>query len=742
MRHPSEMPTVSAADLARVLPITGYLDRVSARPGGMIEAKVSAQGGGRFAADVVRILCADPNPDGPGLIYEPQDFGLEPDYPARHQPIDLGSYAVVAESAVPVAPQLTFACLVQPWLLRDTPSVIAAAQDTAGRGWRVEITSDALRFVVTGDAEAAIEVPVTVAWRGWLHVWAGFDTQAGRVSVGWSPFGGDGGQSSEAPANMAGMASAAALSFAAALTDGVSSNHFNGRLEDPVLYHQYAGTTEPPLAPDAPPDTVRAWWDFADGISTQSILDRGPFGLAGRLVNVPYRGMRGARWSGRVMDWAKAPREYAAIHFHEDDLYDCGWETDVSLCVPDNARSGVYGLRLRYNGDQDILPFYVLPQRQGSTNRICFLASTLTHQAYANHARGNCDDGLRRRMAGWGASLHNPDDYPVYGRSTYNYHPDGSGIAFSSRLRPCLTIRPGYLTFDDPKGSGLRHFSADTHLLYWLEQKGLPIDVVTDEDLDDEGAGLLEGYATVIMGSHPEYHTHEMLDALTTYRNGGGKLIYLGGNGFYWKIARAPTLPGMIELRRAEGGIRAWAPEPGEAHHQTDGGYGGLWRRNGRPPQQLVGVGFSSQGLFDGSYYRRTDASYDADVAWIFDGVTEEKLGDYGLSGGGAAGFELDRADPMLGTPAGTKVLARSENHSDSFVAVPEELLSHIHTVTGEDPDDLIRAEIIYANLPNGGAIFSVGSICFCGSLLHNDGVNGVSRMVENVVRRFAGLEG
>ena len=93
-----------------------------------------------------------------------------------------------------------------------------------------------------------------------------------------------------------------------------------------------------------------------------------------------------------------------------------------------------------------------------------------------------------------------------------------------------------------------------------------------------------------------------MLNALQTYRDTGGKLVYLGGNGFYWRIARRPEQPGVIEIRRTEGGIRAWAADAGEAYHQLDGGYGGLWRRNGRPPQALVGVGFSAQGVFDGSY--------------------------------------------------------------------------------------------------------------------------------------------
>ena len=69
--------------------------------------------------------------------------------------------------------------------------------------------------------------------------------------------------------------------------------------------------------------------------------------------------------------------------------------------------------------------------------------------------------------------------------------PTASGIGFSSRRRPILTMRPGFLTFNDARGSGLRHFPADTHILAWLEDKGFAFDIVTDEDLDDEGEKLI-----------------------------------------------------------------------------------------------------------------------------------------------------------------------------------------------------------------------------------------------------------
>jgi len=729
------------ASISKRLPITGYLDKISGRPTESLAVKISAEEGGEYQADVVRIVSADPNPDGPGLIYIKQDFGLAKSYTASRQEIDLGSYGVIASNPCFNGKVMLFGVLVQPMLLRNTTSVVASVFDSDGFGWELGVCKSKITFDYLGHdrVEHCIEQPFQFEISSWYHIWAGYDTVSGRLLIGGLSVATGEIQSKELNLNLEPILGSSDFVFAARKKNELSSNHFNGRLEDPALY---SFLTEPGFAPPLPAvasaGQISAWWDFSIGIDTQAIVDRGPRGLGGKLVNIPYRGMRGKNWDGSVMNWCDAPREYAAIHFHEDDLYDCGWNTDFNLVIPPETPSGVYGLRLRRGDARDIIPFYVLPPKDNKKNKVCFLASTFTHQAYANHSRGNCDDVMRERMKDWGATPYNPDDYAVYGGSTYNFHPDGTGVSISSRLRPSLTIRPAFLTFTDAAGSGLRHFSADTHLLAWLEKRGIGFDVITDEDLDNEGLSLISEYNTLLTGSHPEYHTSYMLDSLQSYRDNGGKLVYLGGNGFYWKITRLPTLPGVIEVRRAEGGIRAWATAPGESYHQLDGEYGGLWRRNGRAPQRLVGVGFSSQGLFESSYYRRLPSSYDPSVSWIFDGVNEENLGDYGLSGGGAAGFELDRADFVLGTPSGTKILARSENHSDSFVPVPEELLSHINTVTGEKPADLVRAEIVYCEFPNGGAIFSVGSICFCGSLNHNMGENGVSKMLENVIRRFS----
>ena len=722
------------------VPFIGYVDRFSARPGGRIEVKVSSALGGTYEADLVRVRHGDPNPDGPGIRYIPLPSNFAGTYPGRYQPTHLGSHARIAAPGLDTGPAFTLVVRAQPWLLSAEPRTVAARLDDAGDGWSLAITDRGARFTVRGGGqEVSAEVDAPPVARRWYELTAAFDgttltLDQKALAVTWGAR--DSAAATAAAAAAIACPPGADVTVGAAVSGGLASAHFDGRIEDPRLYR---GVRAPGGgAPDAACPDLLAWWDFSRGIDTQAVEDAGPAGLGGVLVNLPTRAVCGSLWTGAEHAWRHAPRHYAAIHFHSDDLGDAGWQTDFVVDIPADMKSGAYGVRLKAPGFEDVIPFYVVPPRGTNSAPVVFLASTFTFQVYANYNRFNCDDGYKARRAAWNAYPYHPDEHHDFGHSTYNFHPDGSGIALSSRLRPIINFRAGYLSYEDLRGSGLRHYPSDTHLLDWLEEKGIAYDVITDEELDAEGLDLLRPYKVLVTGTHPEYHTPRTLDAIQDYVGDGGRLVYLGGNGFYWKVARRLDLPHVVEIRRGEGGIRAWAAESGEYYNQLDGTYGGLWRRNGRPPQKLAGVGFSGQGKFEGSYYRRLPASYDPAVAWIFDGVEGETLGDFGLSGGGAAGFELDRADPVLGTPPNAYVLARSEGHQDHFVTVPEELLTHLTTVTGEAPADLIRAELVYFETVKGGAVFSTGSITFCGSLSHAGYDNQVSRMLENVLRRFA----
>ncbi len=719
------------------LPIAGYLDRLSGRPGERLEVRVSVTIPGPYHVRLERLICGDPNPAGPGLQFEDLASRFDATLQGRRQPIRRGSLGEAPGPRLGRSAAHTWTALIWPSLAGDSPvmhheGVSASLTLSAG--------ADGVAATLASDGEVVIAKTDRIApLRRWSRLWASLDPAGRRLAVGFAT-----------PAHLyepafaaVGVAAAAiggpsggVIRFARALADGGPS--FTGKIEDPaILRGRREAWPKPLISLQELGASLEAGWDFSRGIGTQILAAVGPKARAGALLNLPTRAVTGARWTSPDTPWPNAPAAYGAIKFHDDDLGDCGWATDFTFEIPRDLASGAYGLRLTCAAGEDWLPFYVLPPRRAKSRPpVAFLAPTFTYQAYGNHAREAVDDAHRARARAWGARPYDPDDYPLYGLSTYNRHRDGAGVALASRLRPLLTMRPGFITFNDRAGSGLRHYPADSHILAWLEAKAIAFDVITDEDLDAEGAALIAPYRLVLTGTHPEYHTHATLDALQAHVHGGRRLAYLGGNGFYWRIARDPERPWAIEVRRAETGERTWTAEPGEYHHAFDGGLGGLWRRSGRPPQQLVGIGMSSQGPFAAGWFRRAAASHDPRWAWLFDGVQGELIGQTGLNAGAAAGFELDRLDFALGSPASAVVLARTEGLPPGFFPVPEDLESG-NPADGVRPlDELVGGDMTYFETEAGGAVFAAGAITFCGSLWNGTAFDGpVSRLLENVVR-------
>ena len=74
--------------------LAGYSDKLSVREGDKIQFYVSSYAKSNFTASVFRSICADPNPDGPGIIEEDAStFFPKTSYPSRVQDINPGSYA-------------------------------------------------------------------------------------------------------------------------------------------------------------------------------------------------------------------------------------------------------------------------------------------------------------------------------------------------------------------------------------------------------------------------------------------------------------------------------------------------------------------------------------------------------------------------------------------------------------------------------------------------------------------------
>jgi len=195
-------------------------------------------------------------------------------------------------------------------------------------------------------------------------------------------------------------------------------------------------------------------------------------------------------------------------------------------------------------------------------------------------------------------------------------------------------------------------------------------------------------------------------------------------------------MPGVVENRRGNSGVRTWEGEPGEHHLASTGEPGGLWRSSGRPPQSLVGVGFSSTLFVRSTYYKRTTASFDKRVGFIFDGVDDEKIGDFGYRGGGAVGLEIDRFDVHLGSPHDAIVVATSHGIDKGGLLSGEEFITTTRALDGGQ-NGLVRADMVIFATQGNGAVWSAGSIAWPTSMTWNDCDNNVSKITENVLKRF-----
>ena len=699
--------------------IAGYSDKLSVRPSETITFFVSSRAGSDFKATLHRSISADPNPDGPGIVEQDASiYFRSSSFASRYQGFTPGSFA---QSTTDLRAKINTDLLIKLWFM---PTVLVSADQTLIAWGHVSVILDS-QGIITAKLPGGMSVSTTVEvkcnqWHSLeLTVLASGmmtldvksmmtakanigDTKSSRTELGI--------------AQMFPLSVTAPVRIAAGFGDAPCC--FNGKIEAPEILVDGA---------------LIAKWDFAQSISSLSVkAHTGPDLL---LRNAPTRGVTGCKWDATEFCWRHKPAHYAAILFHDDDIYDFGWDRDFEFVVPDDMPSGIYIMRIEAEGHYDAMPFFVCPPLGKRRADLCVLVSTFTYTIYGNHARPDFAPSWLEKISAWNAYPNNPSEYRHYGLSTYNNHTDGSGICHASHKRVLFNLRPGYLTFGEASCSGLRHFQADSHLIAWLHNQDIAYDIVTDDELDRDGVAAISGYKAVLTGSHPEYHTSATLDALKDYRDNGGGLIYLGGNGFYWRIVRHSEDPTLLEIRRSEDGLRAWASEPGEYYNAFDGSYGGLWRRNGRPPQKLVGIGFTAQGNFVGMPYKRVN--YDKNMDWVFDGINGELLGDFGFSGHGAAGFELDRRDEKLDEGQDIITLAQSYDEGNRFILVPEEMLTHLTNLSGSPEADAKRADMVYFKTANGGQVFAVGSITFCGSLPWNNYDNNISTLLRNVVRKF-----
>ncbi len=736
----SEDPTKNSAEAGESRPakmITGYCSTWSLRAGESIGLMASSHVPCEAKLSLVRLHCGDPTRTGPGFNEEPVLHSQLPEggHPVTislaEQPLRPGSYGTVDLDGLAITEFIALRFSLLATRPEEPQTILTLTGDSLVLQIRME---DGLLRVKAGATDLALR-PMALEADRWYHVELACNLAEGTLigNAVTDPSASPGRDLLQPNGDPVRGPLAVGASMLGSLILGGDSDggNFDGRIARPKLVA----------------DSVELEWDLAQEMDGPTMVETGGRHRHGVLHQLPTRAITGPDWDGSQQRWTDEPHHWDAVHFHKDDLYDAGWSETGRITVPSDLASGIYAFKLETedvggNREIDRIPFFVRPAAGAATADVALLMSSATYLAYANHRmlfEGADFISGRNRLRPEHEYVR---DHPELGRSMYEKHPDGSGVMFSSRLRPVLNLRPGADGWN---------FTPDTDINAFLEHElgrfGQTHDVIADEDVNAEGLSALAPYRLIVTCSHPEYWSTAMLDALEEWQRGGGRLMYLGGNGFYWRVAFSDKWPGALELRRAEDGVRNWQTGDGESYHAWGGEYGGMWRRNGRSPNQVAGIGFAAQGFDRASHYDVNPASFgdaaaggskvgdQSRAAWIWNGVEIEdgRFGTSGL-GGGAAGQELDRYDTRLGSPAHAVVLASATEFGPDMMRTKEEFEGSVAYPT---PDPYVRADIVFYETPNGGAVFSVGSISWFGALARNGFDNDVAKMTANVLHRF-----
>lgn len=357
------------------------------------------------------------------------------------------------------------------------------------------------------------------------------------------------------------------------------------------------------------------------------------------------------------------------------------------------SRSGLYYLHAETSqGEFFSFPWIVAPSEP--TSKIAVVCATNTWNAY--NSFGGRSNYVNARSLPATPTVNSRQDLQRYHGGTYD-----EWLFSNSEYLPLSFDRPEKANHiprttqavDPIEGRDVCHLApAEWRLLAWLEREGFTCDVYSESQLHD-GTLDIGAYKVLLLPPHPEYWSRPMFERVQTWVQGGGRLMYLGGNGLNCEV----------ELTSDNAMIcRTEMPKEGD-------GFESRLHRRFASEASLLGVRFTEPGIMTAAPYQVERANH-----WVFEGAGLQNGDTFGENSlheripGGASGHETDKRSPH--SPPETVLLAR-----------------------GLNPDDG-GAEMICYELEGGGAVFSVGSITYCACLLVDE---ATSLITKNVLTRF-----
>lgn len=365
------------------------------------------------------------------------------------------------------------------------------------------------------------------------------------------------------------------------------------------------------------------------------------------------------------------------------------------------ARSGLYYFHASTSaGARFTFPWVVAPAKP--TAPVAVLASNINWNAYnsfggrSNYIHADAFPPTPTINSRQELKRYQDANHQTWGCDAY------APLSFE-RPEPINHIDPNEKITDPIEGRAANHIApAEWRLCGWLEREGFAYDLYSETQLH-HGVLDLSKYRVLILGPHPEYWTRKMYDTVKTWViEQKGKLMYLGGNGLNCEVElldgdRMVVHNTKIKTLYASG---------------MDGAESRFARRN-ESEANLLGVVFDPRGIMTAAPYRVIDSKH-----WVFAGTglrAGQSFGEKSLHmrvPGGASGHETDKISNS--SPKNVHLLAKGMNADDG------------------------GAEMVIFDTPSGGAVFSVGSICWPSSLPVDE---NVSKITANVLRRFMSEE-
>jgi hypothetical protein len=289
------------------------------------------------------------------------------------------------------------------------------------------------------------------------------------------------------------------------------------------------------------------------------------------------------------------------------------------------------------------------------------------------------------------------------------YNPWGGANTYTASNAPTKALgyarRSVVASYDRPytRGSGTGGLLDEEYqLVLTAERLGLRLNYAADVDLHAD-PGVLDGATGIALLGHSEYWSRAMRDALTSARDAGVNLAFLGANDLYRRVRFEPS-PTTGPLRQVVN-YKDGTADPVQTIDTTAD-----WphRPFNDPESAVTGVQYRCAKA-------RADLVITDPEAWVFRGLGLRK----GQKLPGMVGSEFDRVTLSVPTPRPIQIMAHSPI---SCYGYPE------------------SSDLVWYTTPSGAGVFAAGTLDWNVGIVAADPVTRtvVTTVTERVLKAIA----